>query len=180
MEEVKQEIKTLMSIDELKAKYGEELVGSKVAELEKQVGSKIEELDERLFMKIEEPETPNQEEVIQILALMTELYLAEGRVLKLIELQRSKKSKHIPHQFRQRLNNLFVNNRVLMDYFHKKFNWKDIEYQNILANSIESMTNLFIACKQEDREHCIKEFKSFLETKYLTNGSNNSTTETND
>jgi len=49
-----------------------------------------------------------------------------------------------------------------MDYFHKRFNWKDVSYQNDLANTIETIMNLFIASKQEDREHCINEFKKFL------------------
>lgn len=161
-------LKRLVPIEELKTKYGEELVNTKIQEVEKQLGGKVTELDEYLFDKVEEqPEVPQDEEVVQILALMTELYLSEGRVLRLIELQKKKSSKHIPREFRQRLNNLFVNNRVIMDYFHKKFNWDDISYQNELANAVETITNLFIACRPEDREHCLVDFRNYLENKYI-------------
>lgn len=166
------EIKTTLSIEELKIKYGVEVVEIKIKQIEEQVKEKVVELDESLFVQSTlkpEPEIPTEEEIIQIIGLMTCLYLAEGKTLFLVDAQKKKQLKHIPHQFKQRLNNLFVNNRVLMDYFHKRFNWDDVSYQNELADSVETMINLFIACKQEDRIQCINDFKKILETKYITN-----------
>ena len=171
------EVKPTLTIEELKVKYGAEVVEAKVKEIEEQVKEKITELDESIFVQSKpEPEIPTEEEIIQIIGLMTCLYLAEGKTLFLVDAQKKKQLKHIPHQFKQRLNNLFVNNRVLMDYFHKRFNWDEVSYQNELADSVETMINLFIACKQEDRIECINSFKKTLETKYLTNAGS---TETN-
>ena len=163
------EVNPTLTIEELKVKYGAEVVEAKVKEIEAQVKEKVTELDESIFFvqSKPEPEIPTEEEIIQIIGLMTCLYLAEGKTLFLVNAQNNKQSKHIPHNFRQRLNNLFVNNRVLMDYFHKRFNWDEVSYQNELADSVETMINLFIACKQEDRIECINTFKKTLETKYL-------------
>jgi hypothetical protein len=154
------------SIDELIAVYGEELVNAKVKEVETQLGGTVIELDEDLFKKAE-PEIPNDEEVIQIIGLMTLNYLAEGKCLLLVDAQKNKKTKHIPKEFRQRLNNLFVNNRVIMDHFHKKFNWDDVSYQNQLADTTETMLNMFIGCSQEDRVYAVNSFKSYLQEKYI-------------
>lgn len=167
MEETTKE-NTLKSVEELKAKYGNEVVEAKVKELEEKLQGKVEELDETIFQKKEEvPETPNEEEIMQLYGLMTGLYISEGRLLRILDLQKNKQTKFIPREFRMRFNNLFVNNRVLMDYFHKRFNFKEVDYQNQLANSVEEMTNLFIACTQEDRQQGINDFKNFLNTKYF-------------
>jgi hypothetical protein len=159
------------SIEELKAVYGEELVDAKIKEVESQLGGQVIELDEALFMQagptIEEPEIPADEEVVQIISVMTHLYLAEGNLLLLLDAQKNKKAKHIPKELRQRLNNLFVNNRVVMDYFHKRFDWDDVSYQNNLANGVETMTNMFVACSQADRDYAVNSFKAYLEEKYV-------------
>lgn len=166
MEETTKE-NTLKSIEELKAKYGNEVVEAKVKELEEKLQGKVEELDETSFFVQEKEEVPNEEEIMQLYGLMTGLYISEGRLLRILDLQKNKQTKFIPREFRMRFNNLFVNNRVLMDYFHKRFNFKEVDYQNKLANGVEEITNLFIACTQEDREQCINDFKNFLNTKYF-------------
>lgn len=174
-------VNKMTPIEELKLKYGAEIVEAKVKEIEEQVKEKVTELDEALFVQSTlkpEPEVPNEEEIMNIIGLMNNLYIAEAKVFALINAQHHKQTKHIPQAFKQRLNNLFVNNRVLMDYFHKRFDWADVSYQNQLATSTESIMNLFIACKQVDREYCITNFKEFLQTKYLTDGQQSETTTT--
>jgi hypothetical protein len=179
MEDLKQQESqesTLKPIQQLIDKYGNDVVEKRVKELEQQLQGTVTELDETYFVQAQEiPKAPSDEQIAQIIGLITELYLAEGRTLRILELQKDTPTKYITPPLRQRINNLYVNNRVLLDVFLKKFEISEIDYLNPLANAVESITNLFIACKPEDREHCILEFKKYLEGKYIKN----ETTESN-
>jgi hypothetical protein len=162
----------LVAIETLKEKYGAEVVDAEVQKISKQLGAEVVELDESLFVKETKVDPlPTAQVVIQILGLTTELYIAEGRILQLIQLDKEsgRKNRYIPPQLRMRLNNLFVNNRKIMDVLHSQFDYSTAEQQNVLANHVEQITNLFVVASSEEREKFILDFLNHLQNKQNPN-----------
>lgn len=105
-------------------------------------------------------EEEEKKETMNILAMVTELFIAEDRAQDLLL---ADNSKYIHQEIKRDLRSLFVHLRKVVSKLQSKFKDEDSFEQADLANDIEKMNNLMVLSSGEQREYIINTFLDKLE-----------------
>lgn len=105
-------------------------------------------------------EEEEKKETMNILAMVTELFIAECRAQDLLL---ADNSKYIHQEIKRDLKTMFIHLRKVVSKLQSKFKDADSFEQADLANDIEKMNNLMVLSSTEQREYIIETFLTKLE-----------------
>lgn len=105
-------------------------------------------------------EEEEKKETMNILAMVTELYIAECRAQDLLL---ADNSKYIHQEIKREFKFMFGHLRKIVSKLQSKFKDVDVFEQNNLANDMEKMNNLMVLSSGEQREYIINIFLDKLE-----------------